>query len=283
MFVFLFWNKELTHPLGKYKFFSQRIELDSAKWLHGLDFFLQPQVYTLACGGLCRIEERRREEVPVCPGSGAFTHNPVDSCLQQNMTHPLTVVDLIRHGEPEGGVRIRGWQDDPLSDRGWRQMWQAVDGDNPWSLVVSSPLSRCAGFAGQLASRNGIPLQHEERLKEIGFGEWEGLTPDSLCASDPESISRFWNDPTANPPPGGEPFQQFQRRVTQAWRDIEESNRGGHLLLVAHGGVIRMLIAHVLGMPATNLFRMEVPYAARSRICVEQDGVARLSFHCANI
>ena len=184
------------------------------------------------------------------------------------MTSPVTVVDLIRHGEPEGGVRIRGWQDDPLSDRGWRQMWQAVDGD---------------GFAGQLASRNGIPLQHEERLKEIGFGDWEGLTPDSLYVSDPESISRFWNDPTANPPPGGEPFQLFQRRVTQAWRDIEESNRGRHLLLVAHGGVIRMLIAHVLGMPATNLFRMEVPYAARSRICVEQDGVARLSFHCANI
>lgn len=199
------------------------------------------------------------------------------------MNDLVTTIDLIRHGEPEGGVKIRGWQDDPLSERGWQQMWQAVGEAPPWSLVISSPLSRCASFAQQVATQNGIPLHHERRFKELGFGDWEGLEPADLYASDPESISRFWIDPSANPPPGGEPFQQFQRRVIDAWQEVRERNRGRHLLLVAHGGVIRMLIAHVLGMPARNLFRMEVPYASISRIRVEDDDVARLTFHCGSL
>ena len=199
------------------------------------------------------------------------------------MTDLATTIDLIRHGEPEGGTRIRGWRDDPLSERGWRQMWSAVGEASPWSRVVSSPLLRCASFARQMAHKNNLPLHQDQRLKELGFGEWEGLEPTHLYESDPEAISSFWADPTVNPPPGGEPFHQFQQRVIDAWQEVWEGNRGDHLLLVVHGAVIRMLIAHVLGMPARNLFRMEVPYASVSRIRIEENGVARLTFHCGRL
>lgn len=81
-----------------------------------------------------------------------------------------TLVDLLRHGEPEGGRRYRGSLDDPLSDRGWDQMWRAASGDTPWDLVISSPLRRCREFAEQLSSRLQLPLTIKPDLQELGYG-----------------------------------------------------------------------------------------------------------------
>ena len=195
------------------------------------------------------------------------------------MSSKVTVIDLIRHGEPEGGIRIRGWRDDPLSDTGWKQMWSAVNGARPWQVIVTSPLARCMQFARQLANEQGIGVSEEPRLREIGFGDWEGADPAALYAEFPEAVSRFWEDPTVNTPPEAEPFYRFQGRVLEALDALKSDYQGQHILVVAHGGVIRMLLSHVLGMPASNLFRMEVPFAAVSRIRIE-DGVPRLSFHC---
>lgn len=86
----------------------------------------------------------------------------------------MLIIDLIRHGEPVGGVLIRGQRDDPLSDTGWQQMWTAVDGMQNWQQIVTSPLSRCAEFARELGTRLNVPVEVEERFSEIGFGEWEG-------------------------------------------------------------------------------------------------------------
>ncbi len=197
---------------------------------------------------------------------------------RESMQHDLTVIDLIRHGEPVGGVLIRGQKDDPLSEAGWRQMRKAVDGQRPWQRIIASPLLRCADFAYELGEKLNIPVTLETALREIGFGEWEGVDPATLYRNCPEAIDRFWADPVANPPPGGEPFTRFQARVSGALDAIISHYTGKHLLVVAHGGVIRLIIAQVLGMPASNIFRMDVPYAAVSRIVVEQ-GRARLSFH----
>jgi len=198
------------------------------------------------------------------------------------MRGKVTVIDLIRHGEPVGGVLIRGQKDDPLSETGWQQMWSAVAGERPWQRIVASPLLRCANFARELGLEQNIPVSLETRLGEIGFGEWEGIDPASLYRSCPEAINNFWLDPTTNPPPGGEDFTRFQARVSEAWEGIIQDYVGTHTLVVAHGGVIRMIVAQVLGLPASNIFRMDVPYAAVSRIVVEQGG-ARLSFLCGRL
>ncbi len=198
------------------------------------------------------------------------------------MEGEVTVIDLIRHGEPVGGVLIRGYRDDPLSETGWRQMWTAVDCKRPWQRIITSPLLRCANFARELGLKQDIPVIEEARLIEIGFGEWEGVKPARLYRDCPQAIDRFWTDPSAYPPPGGESFSGFQMRVTQAVDNIKDNYPGEHLLVVAHGGVIRMIVAQVLGMPAANIFRMDVPYAAISRMVVEQ-GTARLSFLCGRL
>ncbi|MFP5504665.1 MAG: alpha-ribazole phosphatase [Gammaproteobacteria bacterium] len=178
----------------------------------------------------------------------------------------LTHIDLIRHGEPEGGKRYRGQIDDPLSERGWRQMWDAVGDRAPWQHIVSSPLARCHAFAAALAARHALPLAVDARLMEIGFGRWEGRTADELRAEDPEQLARFYHDPVNARPAGAEPLAAFQARVRAGFADLVQAYPQRHVLVVTHAGVMRAVIAHVLGAPIEALYRIDVAYAALTRI-----------------
>jgi alpha-ribazole phosphatase/probable phosphoglycerate mutase len=193
-----------------------------------------------------------------------------------------TLIDLLRHGEPLGGAKFRGYTDDPLSEQGWAQMRAAVRGESRWQVVVSSPLLRCAEFAAEFAASLNLPLETEERLKEIGFGEWEGRTSEELMKSAPDCLDLFWRDPARYTPPGGEALEAFAARVTASWRDTLARHAGKRILLVAHGGVNRVILCHVLQIPLQNMFRLQVPFAGRSRVRVLGGGaeaLPQLVFH----
>lgn len=184
----------------------------------------------------------------------------------------LTQIDLLRHGEPLGGRRYRGQIDDPLSDKGWQQMRAATAGERPWNAIVSSPLSRCRAFAEELAGQTGLPLSFDARLKEVGFGRWEGRTADQIRADDPDVLFNFKRDPVAYRPEGAEALQDFSARVWAAWDDLLVQHAGGHLLVVAHAGVIRMVLCRVLGLAPAQAYHIQVGSAALARIRVEQQG-----------
>lgn len=193
----------------------------------------------------------------------------------------FTTVDLLRHGEPEGGQKFRGARDDPLSVRGWEQLQTAVGNCRDWQVIVSSPLSRCAAFAHELAERLDQPLEIVPEFRELHFGDWEGHTSAEIYATDPLALARFWRDPVAYPIPGGEAIAAFDQRVSAAWNALLERHRGRHVLLVAHGGSIRMVLRRVLDMPLQRIWRFEVPYAALSRVRQHRDPDAepQLVFH----
>lgn len=180
--------------------------------------------------------------------------------------HSTTVVDLIRHGEPLGGRRYRGRLDDPLSDTGWAQMRGAVGDRCPWQAIVSSPLSRCQAFAEELSARHILPLEVDERLMEIGFGCWEGRTAADVEREQPGALMRFYADPIAHPPAGGEALVDFHRRVGAAWEELLQRYAGQHVLVVGHAGVIRVCLALTLGFPLSGLFRIKVDNAGVTRI-----------------
>lgn len=190
-----------------------------------------------------------------------------------------TRIDLIRHGEPEGGPMFRGSKDDPLSRQGWQQMEQAMADGPAWDVVLSSPLKRCQQFAATVAARQRLPLQIDERLREIAFGEWEGLTAAAIETKYPGQLSRFWADAEANPPPQGELLSTFQSRVLAAWDHWTERLAGQNVLLVCHGGVIRVILGQVLGIPRERtLSALDVPYAGCSRVRLDRNDHG--SFHC---
>lgn len=194
----------------------------------------------------------------------------------------VTTVDLIRHGEPEGGSRYRGHIDDPLSKRGWDQMRSAVDSYRSWDRVLTSPLSRCRDFSVELAGREQIPMEEVQDFMEIGFGAWEGKTAQELMDDDPEALHRFWSDPINNTPPGAETLHDFSKRIIARWNQIINDFQGEHLLIVGHAGVIRMIMSHILGMPMERMFRIHVPNAGISRIQVDhfgEESLPRVLFH----
>lgn len=180
----------------------------------------------------------------------------------------VTRVDLLRHGETGGGARYRGAMDDALSARGWEQMRAAVGESGPWSLIVSSPLQRCAAFARELAQTHLLPLDAEPRLREIHFGDWEGKTAAEIHAAQPERLVRFWNDPVNYPPPGGENFAAFQARVLGAWDDLLARHASARLLIVTHGGPIRVILGHTRGLPWAAALCLPVPPASLHSLTV---------------
>ena len=197
------------------------------------------------------------------------------------------LIDLLRHGEPEGGERLRGSCDDPLSSAGWAQMHTAVRASTPWQQIVSSPLRRCSTFARQLAGRHGVPLDLDDRLREMHFGDWDGRSIADLLADDPEGVARFWRDPAANPPPGAEPFDRFRCRVLDAWASLSVPISRTHILLVLHGGPLRIILGHVLELRPQLLPRLEVPHATLSRVRVTRDArgqvATSLVFHAGRL
>jgi alpha-ribazole phosphatase len=178
------------------------------------------------------------------------------------------ILDLLRHGETEAGGGFRGRIDDALTAEGWRQMRAAVGEAAPWQALVSSPLQRCAAFAAELAERHGLPLQLEDGLRELDFGAWEGRTAAELWDTDADALGHFWSDPYAFTPPGGEPLVDFEARVLAAVERLHACFAGRHLLLVTHGGVMRLLLARARGLPRGGLMQVEVGHGALHRLRV---------------
>lgn len=193
-------------------------------------------------------------------------------------TLKATRVDFLRHGEVQGGACFRGRTDDPLTEQGWRQMFQQCGGQQ-WEVVISSPLRRCASFAAAWGQAQHIEIESESAWREIDFGDWEGLTAEQI---DTHALQGFYADPVAFTPPNAECYSAFADRVRLAWDALNSRHAGKTVLVVTHGGVIRALFSQLLQMPPRNSFQIEVPYACMTRFSCFDDAVGRfvqLNFH----
>lgn len=196
-----------------------------------------------------------------------------------------THVYLLRHGACEGGQIFRGSTDSALSPQGRAQVQQvlgtltAAAPDAVWS----SPLARCSEPARAFCAEHDLPLLEEPALAEIHFGQWEGQPVSLIGQREPERISRFWRDPAAFPPPDGETMADFQARVVAVWQQLLTRQRGKTTLVLTHGGVIRLILAQMLGMPIRPLSYLHVPHACLSHIAVYhspgKDDWPQLMFH----
>ena len=194
----------------------------------------------------------------------------------------VTIIDLLRHGEAQGGNYYRGITDDPLTETGWQQMYQAVASQNATDRVISSPLIRCQAFATALSEQQQSKLQINPGFQELDFGAWEGKTADEITLSDPDALIRFYTDPEANPPPDSEQLSDFRNRISSCWNKTIQKNSDKHLLIITHAGVIRMLFSHILDIPLHNTFKIQIAHACLTRFqCIhsETETHYQLIFH----
>lgn len=178
-------------------------------------------------------------------------------------------LDLLRHGETELGGGLRGSLDDALTEKGWAQMRAAVVGQGPWDRLISSPLQRCARFAEELGSQLGLPVQLDKDLQELHFGAWEGQSAAALMETDAEGLGLFWADPYSFTPPQGERVEDFSTRVLAAVDRLHTACAGERVLLISHGGVMRLLLAQARGLPREQLLNVEVGHGALFSLSVE--------------
>jgi len=178
-----------------------------------------------------------------------------------------TIIDLIRHGEPKGGSKYRGHNiDDPLSEKGWQQMWDAVGEYNQWQQIVSSPMLRCKEFSEQLSTKLQISTKILIDLQEVGFGSWEGLTREQVKNKSLQEYTDFYNDPVNKRAAGFEDLNEFIDRVTSSLHSINQDYSKKRILVVAHAGVIRAILADVLKAPPSALYKIKIENAGISRV-----------------
>lgn len=189
--------------------------------------------------------------------------------MSDNIT--TTYIDLLRHGQPAGGEVFRGHIDPQLTPLGWQQAEQQTAYHKDWQLIISSPLLRCADFSQKLASELEIPVQLEEEFKEIFYGDWEGMPTAEAFKTEPKLAQTMWQDPMSFCAPGGESVKAFEHRILSAWQQLLADHVGKRILLVCHGGVIRILLKNLLSMSPQAMNRFAVPYASRTRLRIDDD------------
>ena len=160
----------------------------------------------------------------------------------------LQRIVMVRHGETVGqsSVRYYGSTDVALSDLGREQVRAAareLPGD-AFDLVVTSPLSRAWQSAALVAP--GRPIRLEADLREIDFGNWEGLSAAEIEARDPDRYRDWKQQRPGFDYPNGERRVDFQARVARAVEAML-AGRAASLLVVVHKGVIRAIVRNLTG------------------------------------
>jgi alpha-ribazole phosphatase len=179
---------------------------------------------------------------------------------------------LIRHGEPEEHARNKcyGSLDVGLSAAGREQMAQvaAYLRDEPIAATYTSPRTRAREGAETL-SRS---VEVIEDLREIDFGDFEGLGYDEIAVRYPQLYAAWMETPTEIRFPNGESFPEMRSRVLKAFESIRRENENQTVAIVSHGGVNRILLSWALEMPDHCLFRLAQGYAAINLLAFS-DGV----------
>jgi len=170
---------------------------------------------------------------------------------------------LLRHGEPEAAARGRcyGELDVALSPEGRAQAERRKL--PPLEAVYSSPRRRAVETAELAAPGQRIAI--EPALREIDFGRFEGLTYDQVAEKFPALYRQWMERPTEVTFPDGESWAGVRSRVRQFAARVREQH-SGTILVVAHGGPLRALLAEALGLPDAHIFRLDQSYAGLSII-----------------
>ncbi len=192
----------------------------------------------------------------------------------------VTTLYLVRHGETEGKDRqcYHGSTDVGLSATGITQIKCAAafiakrlmasspdrhnNHDHTLAAVYCSSLERAITSAEIIAGPYGLKPIEIPDLGERSFGIWEGMTFSEIGEKHPEAFAAWLANPVTYSPEGGENVMQVRERVTKAMERIRARHQEANISVVAHGGVNRTILCHILGMPLENFFRIEQDYGA---------------------
>ncbi|MFC1876095.1 alpha-ribazole phosphatase [Thermodesulfobacteriota bacterium] len=181
---------------------------------------------------------------------------------------------LLRHGEIIGSEKKRyiGQTDVPLSSKGLRQAawWKKELSNVDFESVYSSDLIRAFDTAGIVSDLPDLYIQAMSQLREINLGDWDGEAMENIKTRFPDAWEERGRHIDAFQTPNGESFQDLYKRVIPVFLKIT-TEASGNVLMVAHSGVNRIILCHILKRPIKELFSIPQDFAALNLIEKRQD------------
>ena len=208
-----------------------------------------------------------------------------------DVTKPLTTIVLVRHGRTaltEARKISGGDGDDPdlsevgvldanavataLGQIGSKGPWQRIA---PISAIVSSPMKRAQQTAEVIAKQHGLKVTENENLREISFGDWDGLSHEEAQPKD-STLWHSWRGSWSVSPPNGESLEVFDQRLQLARQQIAERHAGKTVVVVAHVMPIRGFLRWAFDAAAAAYWRPQVAPCSISIIRVWGDETAEV-------
>ena len=181
----------------------------------------------------------------------------------------IETVYLLRHGHVDNGgeKRYLGKTDITLDALGKEQAHALHDyfKDIPIDMVFTSPLKRCLQTAQLLCAGKKRHCQCVEAFSEIDMGDWENMAMSDIKMRYPKLYKQRGEDLEYFTPPNGENFHAMAKRVRDAFNVITH-HATGTILIVAHAGVNRMILASILGIAINDMFSIAQPYACINKL-----------------
>jgi alpha-ribazole phosphatase len=174
---------------------------------------------------------------------------------------------LVRHGQTDWNLtrRFQGQSDVPLNETG-RQQANALAGrlsNQSFDAIYSSDLRRAAETAGMICASK---IHFGTGLREVNFGDWEGLTYDEIKERYPDSLATWERNVYSSSPPNGETLEDLEKRVQSFLNDLIQKHNDQTVLVVAHGGVLQVLVCLALKLPPEMYWQFYLSTASLSQI-----------------
>lgn len=172
---------------------------------------------------------------------------------------------MVRHGQIVNydKIPVCGYTDIDLTEVGILQLERLAERLRlaPINAIYSSDLQRSVRGAQIIACHHDVPLYQLSDLREMYFGDWEGLTLEEIRARFPEELkNRKKGLIDFKPPGGGESIGHLNKRIISTFKKILEEQYGNDFLIVGHGAVNRVILCHALGLDLSRMFTLQQNY-----------------------
>nr|WP_255666836.1 alpha-ribazole phosphatase [Halanaerobium polyolivorans] len=195
---------------------------------------------------------------------------------------------LIRHGETEWNKKLifQGQSDIELNERGRKNSKKNAEFLKMLSYdhIYCSDLKRAKKTARFIAREMGKEIIEAKEIRELNFGEWEGLGFKEIENKYPEEFKAWKEDPLKNHPPGGEEVSKFNHRVNKFFNNIIKKHKGEKIIVVTHGGVIKTYLTEIIEVPPNRFWQFQIENNSLTEIKFFADSaiLSKLNFLCGD-
>jgi probable phosphoglycerate mutase len=198
----------------------------------------------------------------------------------------VAVCYIVRHGESAdnaSGDRYSGITDSPLTKQGLQQAEDVGHflEEEHIDRIYTSPMKRAIETARIIQSITGGEIIIDRRLREMDYGEWEGLTREEVSQRWPELYSAYKEDPIKNYPPNGEDPKETLERILDLWGDIKiatSSESVSKIILVTHKSIGRLLLCYISGKPLSKYKEVRFDNGSITKVVIDKLGNAKIEY-----